>query len=171
MATMPLAGARAQSPAAAERYDEYYAYSSAVRRSYQPGFIPKNTSLFMNPRVFPSAVGRLGDTYLYASRPGWHLGSPMGYTTGTNPESPALAYLQGRQGITQVLRYGHPDGKRVIEPILVPSGATGERGGIFIGNPGAPGSSLDAEPMGPSGVGRLGMPVPVPSEYVPPSDK
>jgi hypothetical protein len=134
-----------------QNYLEYSAYSATVRRSYVPGYVPKVSSLFENPRTYPAATGPLATPYLrYAAIKGWFFGSPNGYQSSVPPKSDALAYNQGKQGITKHLSRGYPEGQRVIQPILKPVDSVVEKGGILIN------ANRAQEPLrvGPAGNGN-----------------
>jgi hypothetical protein len=114
-------------------YNEYFNYSSFARRSYSPAYTPHTTSLFENPRDYPWALCVLATPYYqYAGIKGWFFGSPNGYQSSVPPNSHALAYFQGELGITSNMRYGYPQGLRVIEPVVIPFNAYAERGGVLI---------------------------------------
>lgn len=154
-ATAVLAGAEAAAPAAVAApavavqvpvllpatgaseigvpYNEYFNYSSFARRSYAPAYTPHLTSLFENPRQYPYALCVLATPYYqYAGISGWFFGSPRGYQSSVPPRSHALAYNQGDLGITANMRYGYPQGLRVIEPVIIPFSSYAERGGVLI---------------------------------------
>lgn len=114
-------------------YNEYFNYSSFARRSYAPGYTPHATSLFENPREYPYALCVIATPYYqYAGIHGWFFGSPNGYQSSVPPDSHALAYNQGELGITSNMRYGYPQGLRVIEPVIIPFSSYAERGGVLI---------------------------------------
>lgn len=114
-------------------YNEYFCYSTYAYRSYVPGKTPHASSLFENPRTYPQALCVMATPYyLYAGLQGWFFGSPLGYQTSVPPESDALAYNQGRLGITDKLAHGWSEGMRVIEPVIVPLNGGCRSGGIFI---------------------------------------
>lgn len=114
-------------------YNEYFNYSAFARRSYAPGYTPHATSLFENPREYPTALCVMATPYyMYAGIHGWFFGSPRGYQSSVPPNSHALAYFRGELGITSNLRYGYPHGLRAIEPIVIPFNSYAERGGVFI---------------------------------------
>jgi len=153
-------------------YNEYFNYSSNVHRSYSPGYTPHLTSLFENPREYPVALCVMATPYIrYAGIHGWFFGSPRGYQSSVPPGSHALAYYQGDLGITTNLRYGHPHGLRVVEPVIIPLNSYAERGGVLITGGGlgtaevsqalpdaaAPAPVPTPGPMGPA------MPTPLPA--------
>lgn len=114
-------------------YNEYFNYSAFARRSFSPGYTPHSTSLFENPRQYPYALCVLATPYYqYAGIKGWFFGSPRGYQSSVPPDSHALAYNQGELGITSNMRYGYPQGLKVVEPIIVPFNSSAERGGVLI---------------------------------------
>lgn len=133
-------------------YEEYYAHSAHVKRSYAPGYTPHITSQFLNPRTYPDVKCVMGTPYYqYGSRAGWHFTSPQGHHTGAPPESEAVMYLRGELGITDYLNRGYPRGQRVIEPVLVPVESSMKKGGILITAPSAPlrtGEAPDCECRG-----------------------
>ena len=130
---MLMNGSTNYAPASGEVYEEYFNYSSYAKRSYAPGYTPHVSSLFENPRDYPWAMGALATPYYnYAGMPGWFFGSPKGYQTSVPPNSQAHAYFAGQLGITSDMRYGYPNGLRVIEPIVVPVGASVKKGGFLI---------------------------------------
>jgi hypothetical protein len=136
------AGGQSASVAAGEVYEEYFNYSSYAKRSYSPGYTPHVSSLFENPRDYPWALGALATPYYqYAGTSGWFFGSPKGYQSSVPPNSQAHAYFAGQLGITSNLRYGYPDGLRVIEPVVVPVSASVKKGGLLITG----GSALEVE--------------------------
>jgi hypothetical protein len=114
-------------------YNEYFNYSSFARRSFAPGYTPHTTSIFENPRDYPYALCVLATPYYqYAGIHGWFFGSPRGYQSSVPPDSHALAYYQGELGITSNMRYGYPQGLRVVEPVIIPFNSYAERGGVLI---------------------------------------
>ena len=131
--------------AGAPVYKESFCYPANVRRVYKPAFTPQISSLFMNPRTFPAAVGVIADPSIqYAGMYGWHFGSPSGFTSGAPRESHALAYQRGELDITKNLYRGLPEGMKVVEPLLVPVQPVCRRGGIYID--GGPSQILLATP-------------------------
>jgi len=129
-------------------YNEYLSYSPYVKRSYVVGYAPKVSSLYENPRTYPNAAGRLGEVYLYANMAGWFFGSPSGYQTSVPPHSSVLAYCRGEQNITKNLDDGYPDGKKVIEPVLVPYAAYTREGGTLINCGAAPLNIVPSDSLG-----------------------
>lgn len=120
-------------PAAGIPYYEYFNYSSYAKRSYVPGYTPHVSSLYENPRDYPWALCVLATPYyMYAGKDGWFFGSPQGYQSSVPRGSHVADYYQGKLGITANLRGGYSQGMRVIEPAIVPVGASVERGGIYI---------------------------------------
>lgn len=120
-------------PAAGVPYYEYFNYSAYAKRSYVPGYTPHVSSLYENPRDYPWALGALATPYyMYAGKDGWFFGSPQGYQSSVPKGSQAAGYFQGQLGITANLRGGYSQGMRVIEPAIVPVGASVERGGVYI---------------------------------------
>jgi len=120
-------------PAPGIPYYEYFNYSAYAKRSYVPGYTPHVTSQFENPRDYPWSLCVLATPYYqYAGIDGWFFGSPMGYQSSVPPGSHASKYYRGELGITDNLRGGYPQGMRVVEPAIVPIGASAERGGIYI---------------------------------------
>jgi hypothetical protein len=117
-------------------YQEFLVTSPGIRPSYVPGFIPKVSPRFLNPRQRPPRNTAM--SYMQAERklqdlPGGHFGSNSGWQqTGVTANSPTGDYHTGRAGVTRVLQFGFPEGQRVIEPVLVPMPARSERGGWFI---------------------------------------
>ena len=120
-------------------YQELSCYSASVRRSYEPGYTPHPSSLFENPRSYPSATCVLATPYyMYGNLPGWFFSSPSGYQSSVPPGSHVLAYEQGNLGITENMKRGYPDGKRVIQAVLKPVAPVCEKAGIFINARSAP---------------------------------
>ncbi len=137
-------------------YQELSCYSASVRRSYKPGYTPHPSTLFENPRSYPSATCVLATPYyMYGNIPGWFFGSPSGYQSSVPPGSHVLAYEQGRLGITEHLKLGYPDGKRVIQPVLKPVAPVCEKAGIFISARNEP---LGLYPAPPENCGLPGVP-------------
>ncbi len=123
----------APTPIAGIPYYEYFNYSSYAKRSYVPGYTPHVTSLFENPRDYPWALCVLATPYYqYGGIPGWFFSSPQGYQSSVPKGSHASKYYRGELGITANLRGGYPQGMRVVEPAIVPIGASAERGGVYI---------------------------------------
>lgn len=123
----------AATPVGGIPYYEYFHYSSYAKRSYVPGYTPHVTSLFENPRDYPWALGALATPYyMYAGLNGWFFSSPQGYQSSVPPGSHASKYFRGELGITDDLRGGYAQGMRVVEPAIVPVGASAEKGGIYI---------------------------------------
>ena len=137
-------------------YQELSCYSASVRRSYEPGYTPHPSTLYENPRSYPSATGVLATPYyMYGNVPGWFFGSPSGYQSSVPPGSHVLAYEQGRLGITENLKRGYPDGKQVIQPVLKPVAPLCEKAGIFISARNEP---LGLYPAPPEDCGLPGVP-------------
>lgn len=138
-------GVDTNTPAGSPYYETLH-YSAYAKRTYVPGYVPKKTSLFENPRTMPDIAGHLKKPYSPVDNlPGYHFSSPRGYRTGTQAGSPALDYFQGRHGITANLGKGYPDGLRVIEPAIVPMESRVEEGGIYIKGGGLNTLQLGAE--------------------------
>lgn len=145
-------------------YNEYFCYSAVARRSYVPAYTPHATSLFENPREYPSALCVMGTPYhRWAGIPGWFFGSPMGYQTSVPPGSHALAYFRGETGATAKMASGLPEGMRVVEDVVVPYPQFCRRGGFLI-NAGAAAEPLSVTLPGPEpGVAQPApMPTPAP---------
>lgn len=126
-------------------YYESLHYSAHVKRTYVPGYIPKKTSLYENPRTRPDIAGMMKTPYEpLPNFPAYHVGSaPERF--GAQIGSPALDYWQGKQGITSNLGKGLPEGMRVVEPALVPVESRVEKGGIYIRGGGTNTLMLGAE--------------------------
>ncbi|RMH29562.1 MAG: hypothetical protein D6691_02540 [Candidatus Hydrogenedentota bacterium] len=113
---------------------ESFCYSASVERSYVVGVAPRVTSRFMNPRTPPTGFEGLGMPH-YRPFPGirgYYFCSTGGFNSGAPEGSHAHAYHTGDLGITAQLSHGYPNGKRVIEPVLVPVPATCRPGGFLI---------------------------------------
>jgi hypothetical protein len=117
-------------------YQEFLVTSPGVRPSYVPGYIPKVSPRFLNPRERPA---RGTNAWALSNRPefqdldGGHFGSTTGYqATGVTRDSPVGDYHLGRQEITRVLQFGYPEGQRVIEPVIVPMPSRSEKAGWYI---------------------------------------
>lgn len=116
-------------------YEESLWYSAKVERRYVVGYAPKKTSLFLNPREFRQAVAApVFDAHFYRGSMDaycWtiHNAPPA---SGMPSGSPALAYHRGESGITGALSAGYPQGKRVVEPVLVPYQPFSRKGGVLI---------------------------------------
>lgn len=114
-------------------YNEGYCYSAYTRPSYVPAYIPKISSLYENPRTFPTTLGPiLNPYYQYQAMNGWFFCSPNGYQSSVPKDSQALAYNQGELGITAQLDHGYPMGQRVIEQVVIPVNSSCRRAGYFI---------------------------------------
>jgi hypothetical protein len=117
-------------------YQEYLVTSPGIRPSYVPGYIPKVSPRFLNPRVRPprgSAQHVFSNLRETNEMTGAHFGSPSGWQkTGVTADSPVGDYHQGNLGITRVLQFGYPEGTRVIEPVLVPMPSRSEKAGWYI---------------------------------------
>jgi hypothetical protein len=113
---------------------ESFWYSSYADRSWVVGYAPKKTSLFLNPREYLSAVqGPTMWRNAYAGTfEGYCLTTYGSRPSGTPSDSPALAYHYGQLGITSHLSAGYPEGKRVVEPIIVPHQSSWRPGGVLI---------------------------------------
>ncbi|MGC8740105.1 MAG: hypothetical protein ACP5QZ_00970 [Candidatus Sumerlaeaceae bacterium] len=113
---------------------ESFWYSAYASRSWVVGYAPKSTSLFLNPRENPP-VPRAPIIWQHA-----YGGTLKGFCTttfGARPTglpsgSTALSYHYGQLGITSKLDSGYPEGKRVIEPIIVPHTSSSRPGGTLI---------------------------------------
>ena len=139
-------------------YQELSCYSASVQRSYEPGYTPHPSTLFENPRSYPSATCVLATPYyMYANIPGWFFASPSGYQSSVPPGSHVLAYEQGNLGITENMKRGYPEGKKVIQTVLKPVAPVCEKAGIFISARGGP-LGLYAAP--PADCGLPGVPQP-----------
>ncbi len=132
-----------------------------MRMGYEVGYIPKVTGRFVNSRkpIFDSdylCKHKLNDTNIFMRIPGsffaYHrisLGStvapvatlscdydtmgPMESLRLANEEpSDALEYFTGKAEITKNLKYGYPDGKRVLEPHAVSQDIKVLNAGLFI---------------------------------------
>lgn len=117
-------------------YQEFLVTSPGVRPSYVPGYIPKVSPRFLNPRERPK---RGTNEWAMSRRPefqdmeGGHFGSTTGYQlSGVTKDSPVGDYHLGRSGITRVLQFGYPEGQRVIEPVIVPMPSRSEKAGWLI---------------------------------------
>jgi hypothetical protein len=113
---------------------ESFCYSATVERTYVVGVAPRVTSSFLNPRSAPTGFEGLSMPH-YRPFPGirgWYFCSTGGFSSGAPEGSHAHAYHTGDLGITAQLSHGYPDGKRVIEPVLVPVPATCRPGGFLI---------------------------------------
>lgn len=150
-------------------YQEAFCYSAYVRPNFVPGYTPHRSSIYENPREYPSQVGALATPhYLYGRTPGWFFGSPNGYQSSVPPGSHALAYSRGELGITENLSFGYSSGMRVIERVLVPSGQYCRPGGFYI-SAGSPtmlnttsGEEADDNAENGYGYGRVAPAVPTP---------
>ncbi len=113
---------------------ESFWYSAYASRSWVVGYAPKSTSLFLNPREFPQSpeapvVWRVlykGTLEGFCKTP--YNARPTGLPSG----SQALGYHYGLLGVTAHLSNGYPDGKHVVEPIIVPHASSSRPGGILI---------------------------------------
>lgn len=153
-------------------YHEYFHYSSYAKRTYVPGYTPHVTSLYENPKTYPSQLGPLVNPYhVNTGLPGWHFGSPYGYRGSNDKGSQSNKYFRGELGITDNLRGGYPQGMRVIEPAIVPIAASAEKGGIFISGGGVGQLEVGAEnELITEYESTLVKPAPVPAPvYVPES--
>jgi hypothetical protein len=117
-------------------YQEYLVTSPGIRQSYVPGYVPKVSPRFLNPRIAPK---RGTGAHFWQQQPefmkmeGGHFGSTTGYEqSGVTKDSPTGDYHLGRQGITRVLQFGYPEGQRVIEPAVVPMPSRSEKAGWTI---------------------------------------
>lgn len=117
-------------------YQEYLVTSPGIRPSYVPGFIPKVSPRFLNPRIRPdrgTAANYFSQQRQFQEMPGGHFHSTTGFQkTGVTADSPVGDYHLGNAGITRVLQFGYPEGQRVIEPVLVPMPARSEKAGWYI---------------------------------------
>jgi hypothetical protein len=112
---------------------ESFWYSPSIERLYVPGYVPKKTSLFVNPRVLPTGgYSILWDSLYHGTLSGFHAPLLRAQTITAPLGSPAFAYHCGTLGITSKLSSGYPEGKRVVEPVLVPGVASSRKGGILI---------------------------------------
>ncbi|MCX7626785.1 MAG: hypothetical protein N2Z21_11350 [Candidatus Sumerlaeaceae bacterium] len=113
---------------------ESFWYSSYADRAWVVGYGPKTTSLFLNPREYPSAVqAPVVWKTVYRGTLAAFCRSTSGQPTfGMEAGSPARAYHYGQLGITSKLASGYPEGKRVVEPVIVPHPSSSRRGGVLI---------------------------------------
>ena len=122
-------------PQAGAVYDQYDCFSPKVKNSYIIGSTPAPTSMFVNPREYPKAVGAIATPYTqYGGMNGWYFGAPRIYEQSTVAPmgSNALRYFRGELGFTDNLSRGYPEGQRVVEPVVVPYANYSKASGYFI---------------------------------------
>ena len=122
-------------PQAGAVYDQYDCFSPKVKNSYIIGSTPAPTSMFVNPREYPRALGVMATPYTkYGNMNGWYFGAPRIFEQSTVAPmgSNALRYFQGDLGFTENLSRGYPDGKRVVEPVVIPYANYSKSSGYFI---------------------------------------
>ncbi len=143
-------------PTESRIFYESFAYSAHVDRTWVVGYPPKTTSIFLNPREAPvsPAAPVVWKHYYQGTFEGFCKSVSGARPCGIPSRSQALAYHYGALGITSHLAEGYPQGKRVIEPVLVPHQPSVRDGGILI--LGAPTTLRCAEYCDPARRGPAG---------------
>lgn len=135
-AQSPVIGNEAGLPPTAESrimYESFW-YSSYADRAWVVGYAPKTTSLFLNPREYPASVQAptIWRTVYRGTLEAFCRSTSGRPTFGMAAGAPARAYHYGELGITSHLASGYPEGKRVVEPVIVPHASSSRRGGVLI---------------------------------------
>jgi hypothetical protein len=114
--------------------NESFSYSAYADRGWVVRYAPRTTNLFINPREYPAGptAGPIWDNYYHGTLEGYCKTTYGARLTGIPSDSDALAYHYGQLGITSHLSGGYPEGKHVVDPVVVPHSSSTREGGVLI---------------------------------------